>query len=46
MTMSMHPSLTAIGRELRAGYRPILATPLPRKLSKLLAQLVALESAK
>jgi hypothetical protein len=46
MTISMHASLTAIGRQLNAGYRPILETPLPRKLKKLLARLVALEIGK
>ena len=46
MTVSMHASLTAIGRQLNAGYRPILETPLPRKLKKLLARLVALEIGK
>jgi hypothetical protein len=43
MTIPMRTSLTAIGRQLKAGYRPILATPLPRKLEKLLAQLTALD---
>ena len=44
MTTSMHASLTAIGRQLKAGYRPTLAKPLPSKLKKLLARLVALET--
>ena len=39
MTIPMRASLTAIGRQLQAGYRPILATPLPRKFEKLLAHL-------
>jgi len=43
MTISMHASLTAIGRQLNAGYRPTLAKPLPSKLKDLLARLVALE---
>lgn len=43
MTTSMHASLTAIGRQLKAGYRPTSAKPLPSKLKKLLARLVALE---
>jgi hypothetical protein len=42
----MHTSLTAIGRRLKAGYRPTLAKPLPSKLKKLLARLVALEPGK
>ena len=46
MTIPMRASLTAIGRQLQAGYRPILATPLPRKLEKLLAQLTALDAGK
>jgi hypothetical protein len=46
MTISMHASLTVIGRELKAGYRPVLAKPLPSKLKKLLAQLVAFETGK
>lgn len=46
MTISMHASLTAIGRHLQAGYRPILATPLPRKLERLLARLTALDVGK
>jgi hypothetical protein len=46
MTISMHGSLTAIGRQLNAGYRPILEAPLPRKLKRLLARLVAPEIGK
>jgi hypothetical protein len=46
MGISMHASLTAIGRQLQAGYRPTLAKPLPSKLKKLLARLVALETGK
>jgi hypothetical protein len=46
MTISIHASLTAIGRQLKAGYRPTLAKPLPSKLKKLLARLVALEIGK
>jgi hypothetical protein len=42
----MHASLTAIGRQLKASYRPTLAKPLPRKLEGLLAQLAALETSK
>ena len=43
MTRSMQASLTAIGRELQAGYVPSLATPLPADLKDLVARLVALE---
>jgi hypothetical protein len=46
MRISMHASLTAIGRQLKAGYRPTLAKPLPSKLKKMLARLVALEAGK
>jgi hypothetical protein len=42
----MHASLTEIGRQLKAGYRPVLAEPLPSKLKKLIARLVALEIGK
>ena len=43
MTTLMNASLTEIGRQLKAGYRPVLAKPMPSKLKKLLARLVALE---
>jgi hypothetical protein len=46
MTISMHASLTAIGRRLHADYLPILAKPLPSELNDLVAQLVALEIGK
>jgi hypothetical protein len=46
MTISMHASLTAIGRQLKASYCPTLAKPLPSKLEDLLAQLAALEAGK
>jgi hypothetical protein len=46
MTTSMRASLTEIGRQLKAGYRPVLAKPISGKLKKLLARLVALETSK
>ena len=44
--MTMHASMTAIGRQLHAAYFPILAKPLPSELENLVARLVAVESAK
>jgi hypothetical protein len=46
MTTSIRAALTAIGRQLDADYLPTLATPLPRELEDLLAQLVAYENRK
>ncbi len=43
MTTSMHASLTQIGRQLKAEYRPILAKPFPSEIEDLLAWLFALE---
>src|SRR5712671_5399309 len=39
MTISMHGSLTWIGRQLHADYLPILAEPLPSELKRLVVRL-------
>ena len=46
MTVSMRASLSAIGRQLHAGYMPTLAKSLPSELQDLVVQLVALEGGK
>ena len=38
MTISMHPSLTAIGRQLHADYLPTLAKPLSSELKGLVVR--------
>jgi hypothetical protein len=40
----MHEPCVAIGRQLRADYSALVAQPLPRRVTELAAQLVALES--
>jgi hypothetical protein len=42
----MREARTAVGHELRAQYLPTLAQPLPSGIKLLVAQLVALESAR
>ena len=46
MTAPMDDTLTAIGRQLSVAYLPAVLEPLPRKLSDLVAQLVAFEMRK
>ena len=43
MTISMHASLIAIGRQLYADYLPILEKPLPSELKGPIVRLFALE---